>query len=138
MKVVLDSTVLVSIFSDVDKFHEKGFSIYSDILDKKIDAVIPTLALPETCGVIRRSFGEHAATIVEDQLTTLVDNSMISAKELSIERMKKAVESTIRFSIKGGDAVFVSLAEEDGTPLATFDEKLKKKLKGKAKLYKMS
>ncbi len=137
MKLVLDSTVLVSIFSDQDKFHEKGFSIYSDILDRKLDAEIPTLALPETCGVIRRSFGEHIAIIVEDQLTTLVENSIISAEELTIERMKKAVEVAIRFSIKGGDAVFVSLAEEESIPLATFDEKLKEKIKGRVKLFKM-
>ena len=137
MRVVLDSTILVSIFSDHDRFHEKALAMYLDIFDEKIEAIVPTLALPETCGLIRRFFGEQLAIMVEDQLMTLIENDMISVKDLTEDRMEKSVESAIRFSIKGGDAIFVSLAEETDAQLATFDDELKKKIKDKVNLTKI-
>lgn len=136
MRVVVDTTVLVSIFSDKDKFHKLGMKIYSDILDKRIEPIIPTLAFPETCGVIKRTLGEHIAIMAEDNLSLLIDNEVLKAEELTIERMKKAVESAIRHSIKGGDAVFVSLTEELGARLATFDGEILKKMKDR--VYKIS
>ncbi|MBI2084233.1 MAG: type II toxin-antitoxin system VapC family toxin [Candidatus Aenigmarchaeota archaeon] len=137
MRVVVDTTVLVSVFSDKDKFHKDGIRLYSDILDRKIEPIIPTLAFPETCGVIRRILGEHIAIMVEDQLNLLVDNEVLKAEELTIKRMKSSVESAIRYSVRGGDAVFISLTEEFDAKLATFDEELKKKIKGRVKLFKI-
>ncbi|MBI2971399.1 MAG: PIN domain-containing protein [Candidatus Aenigmarchaeota archaeon] len=123
-------------FSDKDKFHDAGLSVYSAVLDKKIEAIAPALALPEICGVIRRSFGEQPAHMVEDKLLTLTENKLVEIKELTMERMKMSAETAIRFGIKGGDAVFVSLAEEFNAQLTTFDEELKKKIKDKVKLFK--
>ncbi len=98
---------------------------------------MPSLALPETCGVIRRVFGGYLAIIVRDKLLALTENKLVEVKELTMERMKMSAETAIRFGIKGGDAVFVSLAEEYSAQLVTFDEALKKKIKGKVKLFKI-
>ena len=135
MRVVIDSTILVSIFSDTDKFHKCGLDIFSKIIDKKIEAIIPTFAVPETCGMIGRVFDKHLGAIVEDQLNTWIDNGMLSAKELTLDRMRYATEDAIMFGLKGADAVFVSLAKETDAKLATFDKNLKDKIKRNIKLF---
>lgn len=137
MRVVVDSTVLVSIFSDEDKFHNLGLDIFSKILEKKIEAIVPTLATPETCGMIGRVFGKHLGEIVEEQLNTWIENGMLSVKELTLDRMKNATESAIFFELKGADAVFVSLTKELDVSLATFDDRVKKKVKEKVKLFEI-
>jgi len=137
VRVIIDSTVLVSIFSDKDKFHRFGLDVFSNILDKKIEPVIPTFAVVETCGLIGRKFGQHLAAIVEDQLSTWVDNGMLLVKELTLDRMKYATEDAIRFGLKGADAVFVALTKEIGAKLITFDDKVEKKVAGKIGIYKI-
>lgn len=137
MRVVVDSTVLVSLFSDKDKFHKSGLDIFTNILDKKIEPVIPNFAVIETCGLIGRKFGQHLAAAVEDQLNTWMDNSMFSVKELTLDRMKYATEDAIKFGLKGADAVFVALTKEMNAKLVTFDDKLERKLAGKIKIYRI-
>jgi len=136
MRVVLDSTVLISIFSDKDKFHSDGMKIFSSIMDKKIKPIIPTLALPEICGAIRRNFNTRLAEIVENQLNTWITNEFLSIKELNLERMKLSTETAIGCNLKGADAVFVSLAKEFKAELVTFDREVTNKIKGKVKLLK--
>lgn len=137
MRVVIDSTILVSIFSDTDKFHKCGLDIFSKIIDKKIEAVIPTFAVPETCGMIGRVFDKHLGEIVEDHLNTLIDNGMFSVKELTLDRMRYSTEDAIMFGLKGADAVFVALTKEMNAKLATFDQNLKDKIKRNIKLFEI-
>jgi len=137
MKVVIDSTVLVSMFSDKDKFHKLGLDVFSKIVDKKIEPIIPTLAIPETCGLIGRMFGNQLASIVKDQLNTWIENGIVLVKELTLERMKYATEDAITFGLKGADAVFVALTKESDASLATFDDGLKKRVKEKIKLFEI-
>lgn len=137
MKVVLDSSVFVSMFSDEDKFHDIGRDIFLKIIEKKIEPIVPTLALPEICGVFRRNFGLHLAMIVEDRINSLIDSNMLFVKELTIERMRAATEDAIRFGLKGGDAVFVSLTRELKVQFLTFDDNVKRKIMSKIKLFEM-
>lgn len=135
MAVVLDSSFLVSVFSEEDKFHVAGRNVLLKIIKKEIEATVPTLAMPEVCGVIRRKFGLHQAMIVENMLNTWIDSNMIFVKELTKDRMKSSAEEAIRFGLRGEDAIFVSLTRELGMSLLTFDEEVKKKIKGKVKLF---
>lgn len=136
MRVVLDSTVLFSIFYERDKWHQESMGIFSQFMTKKIEAIIPTLAPPEVCGAMRRETGNYKlAEIVESQLRSWMENGILSAKELTMDRMNYAVESAIKYSLKGSDSVFVSLTEESDAELATFDEDIIKKISGKVRLF---
>ncbi len=138
MKVILDSTVLFSIFYERDKWHKEGMKIFSQFMNKEIEAVIPTLAPPEVCGAMRRETGNYKlAAIIESQLQGWIENGILSAKELTMERMNYSIESAIRYSLKGSDSVFVSLAEESGAELATFDNDIIKKMDDRVKLFKI-
>jgi len=136
VRVVLDSSVLFSMFFEGDKFNPKGKEVLFKIVNKELEPTIPTLAVPEVCGAIRRiTKDSKLAQIIEDRLNFWIDSKMFDVKELTIERMKSSTQDAIMFSLKGADAVFVSLAHELKTDFLTFDEGIKKKIKGKIKLF---
>jgi predicted nucleic acid-binding protein len=123
-------------FFERDKFYSEGREIFFKIIMKEIEPVVPNFAIAEVCGAVRRFTNNlHLAMIVEDILNTWVDSNILDAKDFTADRMKLTTETAIRFSLKGGDAVFVSLAKELGIAFLTFDEEIKKKIKGKIKLY---
>jgi predicted nucleic acid-binding protein len=138
MRVLLDSTIIFSIFHEKDPFHHLGMEIFNQFMSKKIEAFIPTLAMPEVCGAMKRETNDYKISmIVQSQLDGWIENNIISVKELTTDRMKYATEDAIEFGLKGADAVFVSLARELDAPLATFDDGVKKKIRGKIKLFKI-
>ncbi len=127
MRVVIDSSVWISMFSDQDNFHARSKSLILKIVSGEIEPVIPTLAVPEICGFFARNFGPHMAMIIEDKLRFWIEHDTIDVKELDMERARLATDAAIRFALKGADAVFVSLAKELKAPILTFDEEVKKK-----------
>lgn len=138
MRVVLDSTVIFSIFYEKDTFHQLGMEIFDQFINREIEAFIPTLAMPEVCGAMKRETKDHKISmIVESQLEGWIENGMISAKELTLDRMKYATEDAIRFGLKGADAVFIALAKELDASLATFDKSLKEKIGRSVKFFEV-
>jgi predicted nucleic acid-binding protein len=138
MKVVLDSTVIFSIFHEKDPFHHLGMEIFNQFMSKKIEVFLPTLAMPEVCGAMKRETKDYKISmIVQSQLEGWIENNIISVKDLTTDRMKYATEDAIEFGLKGADAVFVALAKEMDAKLATFDGNLKDKIKRNIKLFEI-
>jgi len=136
VKIVLDSTVIFSIFYEKDLFHNLAMRIFNQLMDGKLEVFIPTIAMPEVCGAMKRETNDHKISmIVQSQLSGWMENNILSVKELTAERMTYATEDAIMFGLKGADAVFVALARELDAPLATFDDGIKKKIKGKIKIF---
>jgi predicted nucleic acid-binding protein len=127
---VIDSCVFVSAFCNKDPNHENGKKILEEIIEGKIEAVIPTIAMPEVCGVIRRITGSvEMANEVKKELEDLINSGLLKIEELTKRRMKEASEIAIRLGVKGADAIFISLAQELSAELVTFDNEIKKKIK---------
>lgn len=127
---VIDSCVFVSAFCNTDPNHENGKKILEEIIDGKIEAIIPTIAMPEVCGVIRRVTGSvEMANEVKKELEDLINSGLLKIEELTKRRMKEASDIAIRLGVKGADAIFISLAQELNAELVTFDNEIKKKIK---------
>jgi len=127
---LIDSCVFISTFCRTDPNHENGKKILEEIIDGKIEAVIPTIAMPEVCGVIRRVTGSvEMANEVKKELEDLINSGLLKIEELTKRRMKEASEVAIRLGVKGADAIFISLAQELDAELVTFDNEIKKKIK---------
>ena len=138
MGVVIDSSLLISAFSDRDKFHQVAIKILDKITESETEIYIPSLVLPEVCGGITRvtadkKEGEEA----KKQIERWISSGFFTVEELTKERMINSAGFAIKFAIKGADAVFVSLAQEKGASLVSFDDKLKKKIRGKIKLFEL-
>ncbi|RLI98844.1 MAG: hypothetical protein DRP00_00905 [Candidatus Aenigmatarchaeota archaeon] len=132
MTVIVDSCVFISLFTK-DKNWEKALTLI-ELMKEGEKIVIPSLLLPEVCGAIGRITQDRKlAEIVFETIMGWINSGMISVEELNEKRMKKAALIAIEFGIKGGDAIFVSLAKEFHGKLFTFDEKLRRKVKGEIK-----
>jgi predicted nucleic acid-binding protein len=138
VRVVIDSSVLISLFSEGDKFHSTAIDIMNKIRQEKAEIHISTLVLPEVCGGIVRVIKDKTrAKQVKSQIDRWVVSGFFNVQELSEERMMSAAEFAIDFGVRGADAIIASLAKELGAYLITFDDNLKKKIKGKVKLFEL-
>jgi len=138
LKVVIDSSVLISIFSQNDKFHKLALKIIEKLRASTVEIYVPSLALPEVCGGITRitrdrKEGEAAKGVIQ----RWIDSGFFTMEELTKDRMLGAANFAIEFKVRGADAIFSSLALEKGAQLITFDEELKKKIKRKIKLFEL-
>ena len=132
MTVIVDSCVFISLFAK-DKNWKKALALI-ELMKEGEKIVIPSLLLPEVCGAIRRITQDRKlAEIVFETIIGWINSGIISVEELNEKRMRKAAFIAIEFGIKGGDAIFVSLAKELHGKLFTFDEKLRRKVKGEIK-----
>ncbi len=138
MKVVIDSSVLISIFSQSDKFHELALKIMDELRMSAAEIYIPSLALPEVCGGITRTTQDkREGAVAKEQIQRWIGSGFIIVEELTKDRMVDAASFAIKFTVKGADAVFSSLTLERGAQLITFDEKLKEKIKRKVRLFEL-
>ena len=132
MTVIVDSCVFISLFAK-DKNWKKALTLI-ELMKEGEKIVIPSLLLPEVCGAIKRITQDRKlAEIVFETIIGWINSGMISVEELNEKRMRKAALIAIEFGIKGGDAIFVSLAKELHAKLFTFDEKLRRKVKKEIK-----
>jgi predicted nucleic acid-binding protein len=126
---VIDSCVFISAFCEADPKHAEAQKIMKKIIEGEIRAVIPTLALPEVCGIIRRLTGSvKFASEVKEEMERWINEGLLKVEELTKSRMEESSKIVIQFGVKGADAVFISLAKEINAKLITFDEEIKSKL----------
>jgi predicted nucleic acid-binding protein len=126
---VIDSCVFVSAFCEADPKHVEAQQLLKKIIDGEIKATLPTLALPEVCGVIRRLTGSsNFASKVREEMERWISDGLLKVEELTKARMRESSKIAIQLGVKGADAVFISLAQELNAKLITFDEEIKRKL----------
>lgn len=136
MKVVIDSNVFVSLFFEDDINRERAIKAFDEIKDRKIQAIISTITFPEVCGTIaRRIFDKRTIKKIKKKIDEWIEKKLFIVEELTEDRMKISCEIAIEFGLKGPDAIVVSIAKELEASLLTFDEEIKRKIKGKVKLF---
>jgi predicted nucleic acid-binding protein len=135
--VVVDSNVFVSMFSEKDPNFNKSQKILEKIVKKTIEVGVPSVFLPEICGAIRRIANKDFALSVKNEIKKWIDTELISVYEITKKRMEDASDMAINLSLKGGDSIFVSLANELDVELLTFDDEINKKIRGKIKIFEI-
>lgn len=137
MEIVVDSGVFIAFFIEGDKFRPPSLKLIEKVRNGEIEPYIPAIFLPEVCGSLARRVGKSLAKLAKNEIEKMVEVEILLEEELHEKRIRNSAKAAIRFGIKGSDSVFVSLAQEFGAPLATFDEELKKRIKGKVKLFEI-
>jgi predicted nucleic acid-binding protein len=137
MKIVIDSSVIVSFFFK-DIYYDKAIEIFRKLKKEKTENIISTIALPEVCSaIIRQTNNKDYAAIVKRKIEKWIKDNFLKIEELTKERMLLASSTAIEFGLKGVDAIVVSLVKELKASLLTFDEEIKRKIKGKIKLFEL-
>jgi len=135
--VVVDSNVFVSMFSEKDPNFNKAQKVLEKIVEKTIKVEVPSVFLPEICGAIRRIANKGFASSVKKEIKQWIGSKLISIYEITEKRMEDSSDIAIKLSLKGGDSIFVSLADELDVELLTFDKEINKKIKGTVKTFKI-
>lgn len=89
---------------------------------------LPRIAIIEIAGVARRESSPATAAVIKNRLSQWISLGLIKLYDLQDERMSAAVELVMqhnisrRRQISAPDAIFISLAEELGVPLVSFEK----------------
>lgn len=133
MKIVLDSNIFVSLFTN-DQHHQAAREIIGEVVESKKQGVIASLSIAEIGGAIARRVGDDASQSAYHYLQELISFNILIVEHLTERRVHDATTFAIQQKLKGADAIISSLAYELDSSLITFDRELAEKVKGKVKL----
>ena len=118
-RVTIDASVFVSRLLVDDEAHEISRAFLEALTGRPILTILPTLVQPEITGAVRRFTGDSRVARrgleVFDPLPNL--NLASVDRRLAAEAASVAAE----FSLKGADAIYVSVARLFDTTLVTLD-----------------
>ncbi len=134
MNIIIDSSILVSLFNDKDIHHTRATQIFSQIADGIHKGLISSISIPETCGVLSRTIGKERSQVIYGLLQDYINYNFLTVEQITPQRIEAATILAINSNIKGADAIISSLALEMKSSLATFDKELKEKLKAKIEI----
>ena len=133
--LVIDTMVFLVSLLDESKLNaeerkQRPLAIgYIDGLEKGEYLVhLPMVAIVEICGVSRRKVGAGPATAIKNRLEQWVSLGLLKLYDLDETRMRSATDLVLqhnlsrRHSLSPPDASFISLAEELGINVVTFEK----------------
>jgi predicted nucleic acid-binding protein len=125
MRLVVDSNVFISSLDPKDIFHSECHPIFEKLLAFEIEALCPVLVLVETtCVIRRRTSSEDIARNIYKSLSALPS---INWLDITLAVAERACLLGARTGLKGGDAIVLQVAEQNGVPLVTKDKEMKDK-----------
>lgn len=138
-ELVLDTSIFIVSLVDESKLDPEGKK-QSPLAMPYINGLeqgnylihLPRIAIVEIAGVIRRKAGAGLAAAVKNRLAQWVSLGLIRLYDLEETRMSSAIDVVIqhnvsrRRSLSAPDAIFISLAEELGIRVVTFDKYFEK------------
>lgn len=112
---VIDSSVFVAFYRDVDSLHADALAIMRDISDATL--VVYPYVIQETATVLAYAVG---LPLAKQFLTDISESANVLIPVTNIQRDTQAFMS-IKAKISFTDAALVALAKETGARLVTFD-----------------
>lgn len=134
-EMVVDTSIFIASLIGENKLDTEGKRqrplavMYINGLEKRDYLIhLPRIAVVEIAGVIRRQAGEGLAAAIKNRLAEWVGQGVIKLYDLEEKRMSSAIDLVIQHnlsrsrSLSAPDATFISLAEELGIRVVTFDK----------------
>lgn len=116
---VVDASVWVSRFVREDVHHESSRLWLARLVEEGTTITAPALLLPEVAGAIARRIGRPELATQALSLLQRLPNMRLVPIEADLAQL--AGQFAADLSLRGADAVYLSLAYRLGVPLATWD-----------------
>jgi predicted nucleic acid-binding protein len=120
--MMVDASVWVAIFRSTDVHHGTSLGFLEAAVATQRDLHIPNLALPEVAGVFARQTGN--APLATRTVRAMLALPRIQRHECTDLLADRAAALASRCSLRGADAVYVSLAESLDVPLISLDQEI--------------
>ena len=120
--LTIDANVFVSANSSAELQHSASVAFFSRALQKLTVVYCPSLVMPETAAAMVRS--TNNVTLARRVASSVGQLPGLAFVSLTERRAVQASEITIRYRLRGADAVYVAVAQEFGTTLITWDAEM--------------
>lgn len=119
MTLVVDASVWVALFWPDDPRHATSRTWIERQVDAEEEILIPTLAVPEVAGPIRRRTGDHSLAL--QAVTAMLELPGVTVIPITEELGRLSGELAAALALKGGDAVYAALAFTESVTLISWD-----------------
>jgi predicted nucleic acid-binding protein len=116
---VLDASVCVAIFNEIDPDHPAASSWFAAASLAEEPIVAPVILLAEVGSALARALDEDRAPM--EAVKLLRSGRLLELFPVDGRLAARAATIGIALRIRGADAIYVALADQLGIPLITFD-----------------
>lgn len=121
MRILVDSSVLVSFFNDLDYHHSDAVNFVNTILkQEKLVIIMPVIVFLEVTHVLYRHLGSF------DESTIFYLFEKYEKIDLNFTLASGILPFLKKINLKTSDAIISAIAKMTGTTLITWDKKLQK------------
>jgi predicted nucleic acid-binding protein len=117
---VVDASVWVAFFHDLDKFRKESVEWLTRAISGSVRLVEPSLVLPEIGGSLKRL--AKSEQLAKRSVDFVVHMPLMTIVPLGIDRARISAELAAELGVKGADAVYITLAMSEGLELVSWDE----------------
>ncbi len=116
---VVDASVWVSRFVPTDVHHQPSYRWLEAAITRGELLAAPALLLAEVAGAVSRRTGRPELAVRAVDLLEQLPNGRLVPVDAQLARLAAALAG--QFQIRGGDALYVALAQQLGFSLVTWD-----------------
>jgi len=130
--VIVDASVWVARFLEVDRHHEIARSCVTALLERESRLAIPVLAWPEIAGAVARRTG--VAENGGNAVNAIRAVRWIESVAIDPSLAETATRIASNLKLRGADAVYIALAVARKAPLITLDREMLERARGVAEV----
>jgi len=125
--MILDASVAAKWFLKREKYGSDAIRLRQDYEAGKVDLSAPSLILYEDCSAIRKikDIAREKASKLAEAASTYLGNIVLSPHPQSYRRV---LSNARTWDVSVCDSSYATISEEQGTPLITADDYLRKRL----------
>ena len=116
---VIDASVYVALINVHEHEHEACWSWFQGEQAQQRTVSAPVVLLAEVAAALSRGVGERS--LAHRVVRNLLDAKLVELVPVTSALAERAAAIAADYRIRGGDALYVALAESQGTDLVTLD-----------------
>ena len=121
-RITLDSSVIISYLIDEEIHRKKNEQIWNKLFLENSLVIIPNIVLVEVVSAIKRRTGsDKTAKNVKELILTTRQFQIV---ELTNDLSLRATDISIKYGLRGMDAILAATSEEFKTELITYDNEI--------------
>ncbi|MCS7364875.1 MAG: type II toxin-antitoxin system VapC family toxin [archaeon GB-1867-035] len=135
VNIVVDASVIVKWFVK-EEYRDRALMLRKMHVHEKCLLIAPKLIIYEVCNALRFNpeFEEEDVMKASEALFQI----HLKLEDLMMEDVFKVIRNSFKYNITFYDASYLTLAEKEGCPFVTADEKLYRKIRENPLVYLLS
>ena len=124
MRLNVDANIFASRYRETDENHAEAVAFFDLCEEPLVQFCAPVVLLPEVSGALSRIHG--AARFGELAVTRILGLPRLKLRPIDFAFAERAARLAARFRLRGVDALYLTLAEENKSILVTRDKEILK------------